>query len=230
MHQHPSPLPAAGPRRNRLAPWLALAVMLGTWTAQAQPAAPASPAPAPPAAPAPASGPDEAEASEAMPSEGLPGGRVLPPLTPAQRIAQALRQGKPEQALKIADAFLSGHPRDAQIRFLRSVVLGDLNRSTEAAAALESLTEDFPELAEPYNNLAVIRANQGDLSSAEHYLQLAIAAQPNYLTAHENLGDLYIALAAASYAQAAALSHDNAPLQRKLDLTRELGGKLRSAR
>lgn len=215
---------------------LACATLAGAAIAQAPaagaPAAPASTAIAPPpaVARAPAAAADASEDDDAMAGEGLPGGRVPPPPTPAERIARALRKGKREQALQIADTFLADHPRDAQMRFLRSVVLGDMNRGAEAALALESLTEDFPELAEPYNNLAVIRANQGDLGSAEHYLQLAIAAQPNYLTARENLGDLYIALAAAAYAQAAALSKDNAPLLRKLGMTRDLGGKLRSAR
>ena len=141
-----------------------------------------------------------------------------------------MRKADKTGALKIADEFLATHPRDAQVRFLRAVVLGDLNRQDEAAAALESLTQDFPELPEPYNNLAVIRANQGQLASAEHYLQLAIAARPNYVTAHENLGDLYISMAVASYEKATRLAPGNAALVSKLNLTRELSGKLRTSR
>ncbi len=146
------------------------------------------------------------------------------------RINTALRKGDKAGALKIADEFLVAHPRDAQVRFLRAVVLGDLNRQEDAASALESLTEDFPELPEPYNNLAVIRANQGKFAVAEHYLQLAIAARPNYVTAQENLGDLYISMAAASYEKAVHLAPDNGTLKTKLNLTRELTGKLRTAR
>lgn len=148
----------------------------------------------------------------------------------AVKISTALRKGDKTGALKMADEFLATHPRDAQVRFLRAVVLGDLNRPEEAASALESLTQDFPELPEPYNNLAVIRANEGKLASAEHYLQLAIAAQPNYVTAHENLGDLYISMAAASYETAARLAPENNVLKTKLNLARELSSKLRTAR
>jgi tetratricopeptide (TPR) repeat protein len=151
-----------------------------------------------------------------------------PAATPAARIGAALRQGDRAGALKIADDYLATNPRDAQVRFLRAVVLADMNRLDESIAALESLTEDFPELPEPYNNLAVIRANQGQYATAEHYLQQAIAAQSNYITARENLGDLYISMAAAAYEQAGLLDPANATLKKKLALTRELGGKLRA--
>jgi len=159
----------------------------------------------------------------------LSGGASAAP-TIGSRIAAAVRAGDRYKALAIADEFLAANPRDAQVRFLRAVILEDLNRLDDAAKSLETLTEDFPELAEPYNNLAVIRAGQGQLAVAEHYLQLAVAAQPNYVTARENLGDLYLALAASAYEQAVQRNPDNPGLQRKLRLTRELGGKLRSAR
>ena len=144
-------------------------------------------------------------------------------------MSAALHKGDKNGALKIADEFLDTHPRDAQVRFLRAVVLGDLNRQQESVAALESLTQDFPELPEPYNNLAVIRASQGQFASAERYLQLAIAARPNYVTAQENLGDLYVSMAAASYEKASKLAPENGALKTKLNLTRELSGKLRNA-
>lgn len=184
--------------------------------ADPSPAAPAVPA-APPAPAARDTTKDAVDATDAT-------------LTPPVQIANALRRGDKDQALKIADDFLAAHPRDAQVRFLRTVVLGDLGRIDDAATALESLTEEFPELAEPYNNLAVLRANQGKLAMAEHYLQLAIAAQPSYVTAHENLGDLYISMAASAYAEAAHLSPENEGLRKKLSLTRDLGTKLRSTR
>jgi Flp pilus assembly protein TadD len=172
----------------------------------------------------------EGDPNSGLASESFANQRVVQKATPASRIGCALRKGRRVAALKIADDFLANHPKDAQVRFLRAVILGDMNRSNEAAAVLESLIEDYPELAEPYNNLAVIRANQGDLATAEHYLQLAIAAAPNYVTARENLGDLYISMASAAYDQALRLSPDNTVVRRKLGLARELGGKLHAAR
>ncbi len=241
------PPPALLPRSRGIVSVTALMLLLATLaflapqaraTEAGSGATDAAPAPAAtaagsatPAAPAA----DTSAAPGQVPSAAPPAATTSEPgseenITPAARIALALRKGDKTGALKIADEFLATRPRDAQMRFLRAVVLGDLNRTDEAVAALESLTEDFPELPEPYNNLAVIRANQGKLAPAERYLQLAIAAQPNYVTARENLGDLYISMAAAAYAGAARLDPENLALKKKLTMTRELGGKLRSAR
>jgi len=191
-----------------------------------------------PAAAEPPAAPCESEDAESvdgdpnggLASESFAAQRVRQRPTPATRIACALKRGRRAAALKIADDYLVDHPRDAQVRFLRAVILGDLNRPAEAATVLEALTEDYPELAEPYNNLAVIRANEGKLGLAEHYLQLAIAAAPSYVTARENLGDLYISMAAAAYDDALRLAPDNAGVRNKLAMTRELGGKLHAPR
>jgi Flp pilus assembly protein TadD len=231
-------LPAASRSFRALAAALALAMTAGLapTAALAQSAADAKSAAdanaEPPAAPCESEDSDtvDGDPNSGMASESFAAQRVRQKPTPATRIACALRKGRRAAALKIADDYLAGHPRDAQVRFLRAVILGDLNRSSEAAAALESLTEDYPELAEPYNNLAVIRANQGDLATAEHYLQQAIAAAPNYVTARENLGDLYISLAASAYDGALRLAPDNTVVRKKLTMARELGSKLHAAR
>ncbi len=221
-----TPLPQRGARARTPAAVVALWLALGG-AAQSQTAA-TPPAPATVAADGTGSAP--AQASAPAPDTTLDTNLNLAPQTPAALIGAALRRGDKAAALKIADEHLAVQPRDAQLRFLRAVILGDLNRLDEAAQVLESLTADFPELAEPYNNLAVIRANRGQLISAEHLLQRAVAAQPNYVTARENLGDLYISLASAAYEQASRLSPENPALRKKLAMARELGGKLRSAR
>lgn len=109
------------------------------------------------------------------------------------------------QALAKADEYLSSKPRDPQMRFLRGVILSESGRSAEAIAAFTQLTEDFPELPEPYNNLAVLHAAQGQLDKARTLLEAALRGNPNYATAHENLGDVYARLASQAYAKALAL-------------------------
>ena len=66
------------------------------------------------------------------------------------------------------------------------------------------LTRDYPELAEPYNNLAVLHAASGHLEKAREALETALRLDPGYATARENLGDVYLRLAASAYEQAAA--------------------------
>jgi len=155
---------------------------------------------------------------------------IAPNVAALNAIAQAQRQGDKVGALKLAEAAAQKFPRDAQLRFVRAVALADLDRNDEAASALEAMCSEFPELPEPYNNLAVIRANQGNYGEAGRLLDLALTAEPGYVVARENQGDLYIALAIAAYEKAGRLDPGNAALKKKLGLARDLGSQLRSVR
>jgi Flp pilus assembly protein TadD len=155
---------------------------------------------------------------------------VPQPPTEVEEINRLVREKDHAAALARADAFLTKNPRDLQVRFLRGVILSDLNRAADAATQFEQLTQEFPELPEPYNNLAVLRANEGRLDVARSLLQQAITAQPNYITAYENLGDVYVSLAAESYQHALKLDPNNRNAQTKLTLAREISAKLRAVR
>lgn len=152
------------------------------------------------------------------------------PPTEVEQITRLVREKDLVAALARADAYLVKNPRDLQVRFLRGVILTDQNKTDDAVATFESLTQDFPELPEPYNNLAVLRANQGQLELARSLLQQALTAQPNYVTAYENLGDVYVSLAAEAYQSAIKLDPNNRAAQAKLTLAREISAKLRAVR
>jgi colicin import membrane protein len=158
----------------------------------------------------------------------------LPPLVPAttetQDIEKLVRERQYDDALKRLDALLAKTPRNVQARFLRAVVLADTGRTAEAVAAFEAMTQEFPELPEPYNNLAVIHAAAGRYDVARALLLRAIDVAPNYLTAQENLGDLHLAIAADVYAKALKLDPNNAALKAKLQLARDTSAKLRASR
>ena len=94
----------------------------------------------------------------------------------------------------------------------------------------ESLVADFPELPEPLNNLAVLYAADGRYELARTTLQRAIAAQPNYVTAYENLGDLYVAMAADNYQRASQLDAQNRTAPAKLALARDFVTRLRAVK
>jgi tetratricopeptide (TPR) repeat protein len=137
-------------------------------------------------------------------------------------VTQLLRQGKQADALAKADQFLNGKPRDPQMRFLRGVILTEQGKTADAITTFTKLTEDYPELPEPYNNLAVLYAGQSQFDKARAALEMAIRTNPSYSTAHENLGDVYAKLASQAYSRALQLDAGNTAIQPKLALIREL--------
>jgi tetratricopeptide (TPR) repeat protein len=143
--------------------------------------------------------------------------------SPAVDDAQAfIAKGQFEQALARLDSHLRSAPQDAEARFTRGLVLVRLNRNDDAAKAFTDLTRDYPQLPEPYNNLAVIYAQQGDYDKARDALEAALATHPSYPVAHENLGDIYAALAAAAYGRALSLDQNNSAVKAKLSLINQL--------
>ena len=120
-------------------------------------------------------------------------------------VNQLLRTGKTAEAIARADSYLAGNARDPQMRFLKGVAQTDAGQTADAVATFTLLVEEYPELAEPYNNLAVIYAKQGDLDKARVALEMAVRNNPTYGVAHENLGDIHASLAYQSYVRAQEL-------------------------
>jgi tetratricopeptide (TPR) repeat protein len=131
-------------------------------------------------------------------------------------------QGQYDQALKKVEGQLKTSPQDAEARFMRGLILVKLNRGPEAIKVFADLTRDYPQLPEPYNNLAVLYAQQGDYEKARDALEAALATHPSYATAHENLGDIYAALAGAAYNRALTLDQSNQTVRSKLSLISQL--------
>jgi Flp pilus assembly protein TadD len=138
--------------------------------------------------------------------------------------------GQTTAALERADRALAANPKDAQMRFLKSVLLADSGHSAEAQVILEQLVQDYPELAEPHNNLAAIHAANGDYGKARAELEEAVRLNPAYAPAHENLGDVQALLAGQSYAKALRLEPTSNTLPRKLALVRQLTMPLAESR
>jgi tetratricopeptide (TPR) repeat protein len=131
-------------------------------------------------------------------------------------------QGKLQPALDKVEAFLKTSPKDPQGRFLKGLVLTEQKRTDDAIKVFSGLTEDYPELPEPYNNLAVLYASQGNYEKARAALELAIHTHPTYATAHENLGDIYAELASRAYDRALQLDKNNTSAQVKLAMVKDL--------
>ena len=137
-------------------------------------------------------------------------------------VNRLLRAGQLAEATTKVDQFLATKPRDAQMRFLKGVIQTEQNKPNDAIGTITKLTEDFPELPEPYNNLAVLYAGQSQFDKARAALEMAIRTNPSYATAHENLGDVYAKLASQAYSKALQLDNTNTGVQPKLGMIREL--------
>ncbi len=137
-------------------------------------------------------------------------------------VDKLMQAGKLDEAMTRADAFLKDKPRDPQMRFLKAVIQLDTGKRAEAIAAFTQLTQDAPELPEPYNNLAVIYASQNQFDKARAALESAIRTNPSYATAQENLGDVYARLASQAYSKALQLDQNNTAVQPKLAVIRTL--------
>jgi len=135
-----------------------------------------------------------------------------------------LRAGQHADALRQVDRYLASRPKDAQGRFLRGIILTGMNRQKEAIAVFERLTQEYPDLPEPHNNLAVIYAQQQQFEKAKEHLEKAIRTHPAYATAHENLGDIYSRLASQAYGKALSINASNTSTQTKLAMIDSLVG------
>jgi tetratricopeptide (TPR) repeat protein len=145
-----------------------------------------------------------------------------------QDITILYKKGDSAKALERLEALLSSKPKDAQgakiaqARFLKGLILAEQGKTPEAIKVYVSLTEDYPELPEPYNNLAVLYASSNQLDKARAALEMAIGTHPSYATAHENLGDIYAKMASQAYDKALQLDKGNATAQTKLALVKEM--------
>jgi Flp pilus assembly protein TadD len=136
-----------------------------------------------------------------------------------------LRAGERDAAMKRVDQVLAAKPGDQEARFLKGVILAEDGKTADAIEVYQRLAQDFPELPEAHNNLAVLYAARGDLDRARQSLDMAIRTNPEYATAQENLGDVYVQLAAVAYERAGQLDPANRSASRKLKLAREVTQK-----
>lgn len=141
------------------------------------------------------------------------------------RVENLIKQGRLAQAVELADLGIARNPKNAQLQFMRSVALERLGRTEEAAKQLRSLISQYPEIPEPYNNLAVIEAGFGNLEDAVRLLQQALGLNAQFATARKNLGDVYLALALENYEKAAPVLKENAELAQRVKTIRRLTGK-----
>jgi len=155
----------------------------------------------------------------------LVAGALFSALVSADDYADAVKlhaQGERAAALERVERFLAEHARDSRARFLKGVILTEQGKTEDAISVFTSLTEDFPELPEPHNNLAVLYASQGKYDQARRSLEMAVRAAPDFAIAYENLGDIYAVMAKQAYEKAAQLAGGTSGARAKLELVHQL--------
>ena len=139
-----------------------------------------------------------------------------------QDINALVKQGQHAKALERVNEYLAQKPGDPKGRFAKGLILAEQNKVTEAIEVFTALARDYPSLPEPYNNLAVLYAAQGQYEKARQELELSIRTHPSYATAYENLGDVYTKLASQAYDKALQFDSSNSAAKNKLSLLRDL--------
>ncbi len=160
----------------------------------------------------------QAQSVEAL--EWQPGQSIATKLvisTPHNDVRKLLRQAKYSQALLLVNKQLAINSRDPQMRFWQGFIFEQLGQPDMALQVYLDLTREYPELAEPFNNLGVIYASKGDYLSAKAAFDHALRANPNYATAHENLGDLLVNMARQSYERALTLDPKQRGITQKIE-------------
>ncbi len=143
-------------------------------------------------------------------------------------MAQALTQAQTDPAVNVVvfqgheSVFSSGNDIADFLQTPPTAQDAPVFQFMRAISTFTKLTEDYPELPEPYNNLAVLYAGQGQYDKARMALEMAIRTNPSYSTAHENIGDVYARLASQAYNKALQLDSSNMAVPPKLALIREV--------
>ena len=118
-------------------------------------------------------------------------------------IEKLIKAKKYPEAIDLINQRLKKTPGNVQLRYVKARMQIEMRQWEAAKKTLVEITQQFPELPEPYNNLAALAANQGNWIEARDYLELALKLRPSYTVASANLGEVYIRLAAQAYDNAA---------------------------
>jgi tetratricopeptide (TPR) repeat protein len=117
-------------------------------------------------------------------------------------VEKLVKAGKYPEAIELINSRLKKTPQNVQLRFLKARLQIEMKQYDQAKKTLIIITQQFPELPEPYNNLAAIAANENKWIEARDYLELALKLRPSYTVASANLGEVYVRLGAKAYEDA----------------------------
>ena len=139
-----------------------------------------------------------------------------------EEIKLLLKNGKYNHAEILINNFNENNLNDPELLFYKGINETNLGKKNQAIDTFRDLTERFPELPEPFNNLAVLYAEKEQYRLAKEILEQAIKTNPSYLTAHINLGDIYTKMASEAYNKALEIDKSNNIAITKLSMITQL--------
>lgn len=137
-------------------------------------------------------------------------------------VSKLMKEKKLDEALKEIDREVKKNPRNVQLQFIRTRILVEQGQYEQARRTLQALIEKYPDLPEPYNNLAVLYASAGKLDLARENLETCLKLAPNYSIALQNLADVYTRTAATYYGRAYSTNRKLVDAERKRKLAEEI--------
>ena len=133
------------------------------------------------------------------------------PETPTQaalRINRLINAGHHDNALreiaklKKSDGNIANPTTDVQLIFLEARAYAGKGDTAKAIGIYREMAYNYPELAEPWNNMAALQMKAGLPEQALESVKMALSIRPNYAIANHNIGLIYTQLANQSFNQA----------------------------
>ncbi len=113
---------------------------------------------------------------------------------PLAQAAQALRQGRPDQAVVLLDPWMAGAPEHPDLLQIMGVALMRLGQLERAQDCLQRLLRIRPRDIAGWVNLASIQTGRGQTTQALHSLAQAAELDPKQPAVHFNRGNLLMQL------------------------------------
>ncbi len=126
----------------------------------------------------------------------------------ASRLSGMISNGQAARALQEIERRQNANDRiiapatDVQMLFLKGRALAALGRNTEAIEVYRGMTSSYPELAEPWNNMAALYLQAGLTDPAYEALKTALSINPRYGVALRNMGMVQLVLSQKAFAEA----------------------------
>ena len=139
-----------------------------------------------------------------------------------EQIKILLKNGNYSRAEILVNKSIEDNLNNPELLFYKGIIETNIGKNNQAIDTFRNLTEKFPELPEPFNNLAVLYAEKGQYILAKKILEQAIKTNPSYLTAHINLGDIFTKMASEAYNNALEIDESNNIAITKLSMITQL--------